>query len=100
MRQHYFNLIGNSDEPNRLEIIEQPLENHSPKDVTEIDDASEDDEIEGAKMDHNNDDADVAINDRYKITGVNEEEYDDDQECRVHKMKTPMSIWEEEKEGR
>ena len=51
---------------------------HVPEDVTEIDNISEGEEIDDEQMGHNNDDSDDAINDRYKITGVSEEEVDDD----------------------
>ena len=77
-RRNYFNLMGNPDEPKRLEIIEQPLQNQVPENVTKIEDTSDAEELEVMEMHHNNEDDDDPINDRYEITGVDDEEYDDD----------------------
>ena len=77
-RLNDFNLMGNPDELYRLEIVEQPLQIHAPENVTEIDDTFEEEEIDNEGMDHNNDDNDDAINDRYKITGESGEEVNDD----------------------
>ena len=46
--------------------------------MTEIDDAFNEEEINNEGMGHNNDDNYDPINDRYKVTGVNEEEFDND----------------------
>ena len=43
-----------------------------------INDASEDKEIEDGEMHHNNDNNDNVLADRYKVTGVNKEEHNDD----------------------
>ena len=40
-RADSINLIGNPDKPERLEMVEEPLENRLPKNVMEIKDDSD-----------------------------------------------------------
>ena len=61
-------LIGNPDEPERLYL---------PENVMEIDDDSDVEELETMEMNNNNENYDDPENDRYKIAGMDDEQYDD-----------------------
>ena len=70
-------IVGNLDESEMLEIIEEPVNNVVPEEVIELKDKIEIQTMENLEAINNEDDSKEIRNDNQEITGVDDEDNDD-----------------------